>query len=77
MSPEEKNTFLNTSPEAIPTLNFELWALQFDLIIATGDSYFELWSLQFDLMDFPQKLHHRLLNLFNRRIAKVRHDGEG
>lgn len=59
MSPEEKNTFLNTSPEAIPTLNFELW------------------SLQFDLMDFPQKLYHRLLNLFNRRIAKVRHDGEG
>jgi hypothetical protein len=51
MSPEEKNTFLNTSPEAIPTLNFELW------------------SLQFDLMDFPQKLHHRLLNLLNCRVA--------
>jgi hypothetical protein len=42
MSPEEKNTFLNTSPEAIPTLNFELWSLQFDLIIAGGDSYSEL-----------------------------------
>jgi hypothetical protein len=42
MSPEEKNTFLNTSPPSIPTLNFELWALQFDLIIASVDSYSEL-----------------------------------
>ena len=42
MSPEEKNTFLNTSPPSIPTLKFELWSLQFDLIIATGDSYSEL-----------------------------------
>lgn len=38
---------MNSSPQAIPTLNFVLWTLLF--VFAVGESIFELCSLNFVL----------------------------